>query len=240
MCVRATNSEFFTWILECYPFPPLCKISLPTGQSPQSKSPFFHPHSVTIFQPNIATLISKWQWLPRKLGNKSLGDISTKMWWPSPEGVKEEETLRILILGWMLNGHDANTCLLTSRESKFGSFLCISKMTCLLSLEVTVATTSERWLLQSGIVADLCLSPPFMWTKCGNSVPSFMPWKWERKKVGRSEEWRTEGKRQEGREGRRKSHPHFVFTVQALKGCLSRSEYGSSFWVLSLPWYFPS
>lgn len=139
----------------------------------------------------------------------------------------------------MLNAHDGNTCLLTSRESKFGSFLYNSKMTCLLSLEVTVATTSEQLLLQSGVVADLCLLSPFMWSECGNSVPSFIPRKWGKKKVGRSQEWRKGGKEARRKGGKKEELPNFVFRVYVLKGCLSRFVYSSSFWVLSLPWYLP-
>lgn len=141
----------------------------------------------------------------------------------------------------MLNAHNVNTCLLTSRESKFGSFSCSSKMTCLLFIggdrsyhfwAVVVEIWCSCW-------SRLILPAPFMWTKCGNSVPSFNPWKWGRKKVGRSQEWRKGGKEARRREGRKKSNPHFVFIVYVLKGCLRRFVYGSSFCVLSLPWYLP-
>lgn len=109
----------------------------------------------------------------------------------------------------MLNAHDVNTCPLTSRERKFGSSSCSSKMTCLLSIggdrsyhfwAVVVAIWYSCWSM-------LILPAPFMGTKCGNSVPSFIPWKWGRKKVGRSQEWRKGGKEARRKRGKKEELP---------------------------------
>lgn len=121
----------------------------------------------------------------------------------------------------MLNAHDVNTCLLMSRESKFGSFLCNLKMTCLLSIGGTI---SELLLL-------IYASPPPMW----EFIYFFYPMK-VKKKESRKESGLEKGRERGKKEGRKKEElPHFVFRVYVLKGCLSRFVYSSSFCVLFLP-----